>query len=62
MSIGNNGTVATIYNIGKIKEDKLPSAKLIAVVGSKPLGNMSSKHSIPTSAENVKKNRASARL
>ena len=38
------------------------TAKRLAVVGSKPLGNMSSKHNIPTSAENVKKNRASARL
>ena len=42
LSVGKNGETATVYNIGKIKEDKLPSAKLIAVVGSKPLGNMSS--------------------
>lgn len=56
LSIGNSNNVATIYNIGNIKEDQLPSAKLIAVVGSKPLGNKSSKYSIPNSAENVNKN------
>lgn len=33
-SVGNNNTIATIYNVGKIKKDTLPSAKLIAVVGS----------------------------
>ncbi|MCQ2440593.1 MAG: hypothetical protein MJ076_01690 [Clostridia bacterium] len=41
--------------IGNIKEDQLPSAKLIAVMGSKPLGNKSSNNSIPTQSENVKK-------
>lgn len=51
LSVGKSGTVATIYNIGKIKEDKLPSAKLIAVVGSKPLGSVPSKHSIRQNSE-----------
>ena len=36
--IGYNGTVATVYNVGKINKGALPSAKVIAVVGSKPLG------------------------
>ena len=40
-SVGHDNTIATIYNVGKIKKDTLPSAKLIAVVGSKPLGRVS---------------------
>ena len=38
LSVGHNGTIATVYNVGKIKGSVPPSAKLIAVVGSKPLG------------------------
>ena len=38
LSIGHNGSVARVYNVGKIKEGVSPSAKLIAVVGSQPLG------------------------
>ena len=30
MSIGHNGTVATVYNVGKIKESVSPAAKIIA--------------------------------
>ena len=56
LSIGNNGTVATVYNVGKIKESALPSAKIIAVVGSKPLGNSLSNSDIPQNSNDVKKN------
>ena len=38
LSIGHNGTVATVYNVRTKKEGVPPSAKIIAVVGSKPLG------------------------
>lgn len=42
LSVGNNGTVATIYNVGKINKDSLPShTKIVALVGSKPLGKLS---------------------
>ncbi len=41
-SVGHNGTVATVYNVGKIKEDVPSSAKLIAVVGSQALDGSSS--------------------
>lgn len=51
LSIGNNGTVATVYNVGKIKEGVPPSAKIIAVVGSKPLGKTPSNNSIPQNSE-----------
>ena len=34
ISIGHNGNVATIYNVGKIIKSVSPSANLIAVVGS----------------------------
>jgi hypothetical protein len=56
LSVGNNGTTATVYNVGKIKEDKLPSVKLMTVVGSKPLGKMSSNNRILADEEKVKKN------
>ena len=42
LSIGHNGTVATVYNVGQIKEDALPSAKIIAVMGSRAPWNTSS--------------------
>ena len=47
LSIGNNGTIATVYNVGKIKEGVPPSAKILAVVGSKPLGNTPTGKIIP---------------
>ncbi len=56
LSIGKNNGICTVYNVGQIKKDKLPSAKLIAVMRSKPRGNSSFNSSIPTSSENVKEN------
>ncbi len=53
LSIGHNGTVATVYNVGNAKESVSPSAKIIAVVGSMPLGETLSDISIPNSAEKV---------
>ena len=58
LSIGNKGTVATVYNVGKIKEGVPPSAKILAVVGSKPLGNTPSAPIIP---QNSKKSSSSAK-
>lgn len=51
LSIGHNGSVATVYNVGKIKEGVSPSAKIIAVVGSQPLGKTPSNSSIPQNSE-----------
>lgn len=42
ISIGKNGNTATVYNVGQIKEDVPPSAKIIAVAGSRPLQRTSS--------------------
>ena len=53
LSIGHNGTVATVYNVGKIKGSVPPSAKIIAVVGSKPLGGTLSKDGIPQNSKKV---------
>lgn len=55
-SIGHNGTVATVYNIGKIKEDVPSSAKLIAVVGSRALDGSSSNDIILNEEDIVKNN------
>ncbi len=53
LSIGHSGSVATVYNVGKIKENSIPSAtKIIAVVGSQPRG-MLSNDSISENSENV---------
>lgn len=51
LSVGRNGTTATVYNIGKIKENALPAAKILAVVGSQPLRSASSANSIAQNAE-----------
>lgn len=47
LSIGNDGEKATVYNVGKIEEGIPPSANVLAVVGSKPLGGTPSNSSIP---------------
>ena len=53
MSIGHNGDIATVYNVGKINKDNIPSAtKIVAVVGSKPL-DMPSKHNVSQNSDNV---------
>lgn len=54
LSIGNNGTIATVYNVGKIEGSVPPSAKVIAVVGSKPLGETLSLNDIPQESDSVK--------
>ena len=56
ISVGHNGTIATVYNVGKVNKSVLPSAKKIAVVGSKPLGKTLSKDSIRNPHEIVKGN------
>ncbi len=59
LSIGHNGTRATVYNVGRIKEGVLPSAKVIAVRGSIGPWNTPSDSSISQnpekSTEKVKK-------
>ena len=52
-SVGHKGTVATVYNVGKIKASVTPSAKIIAVVGSKPLGGTPANNIIPQNNQNV---------
>lgn len=55
-SVGHNGTVATVYNVGKIKGSAPSSAKLIAVVGSKALDGSLPNVIIPNPEQNVNKN------
>ena len=54
LSIGNNGTQATVYNVGKMNKSVPPSAKIIAVVGSKALGGTLYGNSIRNPGEDVK--------
>ena len=53
ISVGHNGTKATVYNVAQIKEDTLPTANILAVNGSKAVGKYPLKHSISESGENV---------
>ena len=52
LSIGNNGTVATVYNVGEIKENVPSSAKIIAVMSSKALDETFSNDSIAQKSQN----------
>ena len=55
LSIGQNGNVSTVYNVGKIKVDDIPNGNIVSAIGSK--ADMSStNHSIRDSAENSKEN------
>ena len=54
LSIGNNGTVATVYNVGEIKENVPSSAKIIAVMSSKALDETFSNDSISQKSQNDK--------
>lgn len=53
LSIGNDGTVATVYNVGKTKESVSPSAKIIAAVESKLLDETLSNSIIPDPAGKI---------
>lgn len=53
LSIGNAGNTATIYNVGKIEEDAVPSATIVAAIGSKAVEQHLPAHSISEIGENV---------
>ena len=53
LSIGHNGTTATVYNVGKIKKGTVPTAAISAVVGSKTTEQYLYAHSISEIGENV---------
>ena len=53
LSIGSTGNTATVYNVGKIKEDIIPSATIVAAIGSKAVGQYPLDHSISETGENV---------
>ena len=53
LSIGHNGTTATVYNVGKIKKGTVPTAAISAVVGSKTTEQYLYTHSISEIGENV---------
>ncbi len=53
LSIGSTGNTATVYNVGKIKEDTILSATIVAAIGSKAVGQYPLDHSISENGENV---------
>ena len=54
ISVGLNGNISTVYNVGKMKKDTLPVGKNSNYMGSK--ADNVSKYSIPNSSENVNTN------
>ena len=52
-SIGHDGTTATVYNVGRMKKSVPPSAKIVAVRGSKAHGGSLSNNSISQNSGNV---------
>ncbi len=55
LSVGENGGVSTVYNVGKIKADNVPNGNIVSAIGSKA-DTLSANYSIPTSPEFVNNN------
>ena len=51
ISVGENGNISTVYNVGKIKKDTLPSGKIVSTFSGSKANNVSSTNSIPDSGE-----------
>lgn len=51
ISVGENGNVSTVYNVGKIKEDTLPSGKIKSTFSGSKANNVSSANSISQNSE-----------
>ena len=53
ISVGENGNVSTVYNVGKIKKDSLPSGKIVSTFSGSKANSKSSKSSIPDSEQKI---------
>ena len=53
ISVGENGGVSTVYNVGKIKEDTLPSGNIMSAFSGSKANNASSINSIHENSEFV---------
>ncbi|MBQ2877001.1 MAG: hypothetical protein IJE25_08320 [Clostridia bacterium] len=51
ISVGENGSVSTVYNVGKMKKDTLPSGKIVSTFSGSKANKVSSSNIIPDSAE-----------
>lgn len=55
LSVGNNHGISTVYNVGKIKTDKIPTGKIVSrKVGQSPIVSLSADNSITPNNSNVK--------
>ena len=52
IDVKQNGNVSTVYNVGKIKKDTLPSGKIISTFSGSTANSMS-KGIIPNSNEKI---------
>ena len=55
ISVGENGNVSTVYNVGKIKKDTLPSGKIVSTFSGSKANNASFGNSISRNKKKVKK-------
>ena len=53
ISVGENGDISTVYNVGKLKEDTLPSGNIVSTFSGSKANNVSSANSIPDVKEKV---------
>ena len=52
--MGENGKIATVYNVGKLKKDTLPTGKIISSVRGSKANSVSYSNIIPNNKESVK--------
>lgn len=56
ISVGENGKIATVYNVGKLKKDTLPTGKIISSVRGSKANSVSYSYSIPNGTDFVNGN------
>ena len=54
ISVGHNGNVSTVYNVGKIKKDTLPNGNIKTVLSGSKANSVSSDITVPQRAQSVK--------
>lgn len=53
ISVGESGSISTVYNVGKIKKDTLPSGKIVSTFSGSRANSASSDISIPPNGDSV---------
>jgi len=53
ISVGESGTISTVYNVGKLKKDTLPNGNIKTILSGSKANSVSSLNSIPDSSQKV---------